>query len=56
MGDYTAELTVCMLTIFGKIIYNGNHLEEKPKHYSILYFSIVIANQVLIMDLLSGLL
>jgi hypothetical protein len=55
----TAELAVYLLTLFGEVIYNGNlmlmfinHLEEKPKDYSILYVSIVIANQVLIMDLL----
>jgi hypothetical protein len=54
-----AELVVYELVLFGEIIYEGNlilifirGLAEKPKDYSILFISILIANQVLIMDLI----
>jgi hypothetical protein len=53
------ELVVYELVLFGEIIYEGNlilifitSLAEKPKDYSILFISILIANQVLIMDLI----
>lgn len=52
------ELIVYEMVLFGEIIYEGNlilifitSLSEKPKDYSILFISILIANQVLIMDL-----
>jgi hypothetical protein len=55
----TAELVVYELVLFGEIIYEGNlillfisNLVDKPKDYSILLISIMIANQVLIMDLI----
>lgn len=53
------ELVVYEMVLFGEIIYEGNlillfisNLHEKPKDYSILLISIMIANQVLIMDLI----
>jgi hypothetical protein len=55
---HLAELILYEIVLFGEIIYNGNllllfvnNLEDKPKDYSILYISIAIANQILIMDL-----
>ena len=54
----TPELIVYELALFAEIVYEGNltllfisNLVEKPKDYSILLISIIIANQVLIMDL-----
>ena len=54
-----AELIVYQMFLSAEIIYNGkllilfiNNLEEKPKDYSILYISLVIANQILVMDLM----
>ena len=54
-----AELIVYQMVLSAEIIYNGkllilfiNNLEEKPKDYSILYISLVIANQILVMDLM----
>jgi predicted branched-subunit amino acid permease len=54
----TPELILYELILFAEIIYEGNltllfigNLEGKPKDYSILLISIMIANQVLIMDL-----
>jgi len=54
-----AGLIAYEIVLFAEIIYNGNlllifvnNLEAKPKDYSILFISIAIANQVLIMDLL----
>lgn len=51
-------MIVYEMVLFGEIIYEGNlillfisNLQEKPKDYSILLISIMIANQVLIMDL-----
>jgi hypothetical protein len=56
---YLAELILCEIILFGEIIFNGNllllfvnNLVEKPKDYALLYVSIAIANQMLIMDLL----
>lgn len=50
---------VCEITLFSEIIYNGfllikliGELEGKPKDYSILFISIFIAFQMLVMDLL----
>ena len=52
------ELVVYEMVLFGEIIFEGNlilifitSLTEKPKDYSILLISIMIANQVLMMDL-----
>ena len=54
-----AELIVYQTVLSGETIYNRtllilfvNNLEEKPKDYSILYISIMIANQILVMDLM----
>ena len=54
-----AELVVYEAVIFGEIIYNGdlimlfiNNLEGHEKEESILLISLLIANQVLIMDLI----
>jgi hypothetical protein len=54
-----AEFMVYEVILFGEIIYNGklmllfiNNLEGHAKEESILLISVVIANQVLIMDLL----
>ena len=54
-----AELIVYQTVLSGETIYNRtllilfvNNLEEKPKDYSILYISLVIANQILVMDLM----
>lgn len=56
---HRAELTIYELVLFGEIIYNGkllvlfvNNLESKPKDYAILLISIIIANQILMMDLI----
>jgi hypothetical protein len=45
--------------LFGEIIFDGNllvmfinNMEEKPKDYAILFVSIWIANQALMMDLM----
>jgi hypothetical protein len=53
------ELAVYEIILFGEIIYNGNllvlfigSLEGKEKDLSILLISIIIANQILIMDLI----
>lgn len=52
-------LVVFMIVLFAEIIYNGtllitfiNELKEKPKDYSILFVSILIAWEVLVMDLM----
>lgn len=56
---HKAEFLAYELVLFGEIIYNGhlmllfvNHLEGHPKEESILLISIIIANEILIMDLL----
>jgi hypothetical protein len=52
-------LVVFEIVLFAEIIYNGtllikfiNDLSEKPKDYSILFISILIAWQILVMDLI----
>jgi hypothetical protein len=47
------------VVLFGEIIYAGhlmlyyiNHLEGKPKDYTIFFLTIIIANQMLMMDLI----
>jgi hypothetical protein len=56
---HLAEMILYEIILFGEIIYSGNllllfvnNLEEKPKEYALLYVSIAIANQTLIMDLI----
>ena len=56
---HRAELIIYELVLFGEIIYNGklmvlfvNNLEAKSKDYAILLISIIIANQILMMDLI----
>lgn len=54
-----AEIIVYELVLFAEIIFNGHllmdfvhNLEDRPKEISILLISIVIANIILIMDLM----
>lgn len=53
------SLIVFMMVLFGEIVYSGillvtfiEHLENKPKDYSILFVSIMIAWQIHVMDLM----
>lgn len=53
------EFLAIELILFGEIIYAGhlllysiNHLEEKPKDYAVFLLTIIIANQMLMMDLI----
>jgi hypothetical protein len=57
-GDLPLLVTF-LIVLFAEIIYNGtllisfiNNLQEKPKDYSILFVSIFIAWEVLVMDLI----
>jgi hypothetical protein len=52
-------LIIFEIVLFAEIIYDGlllisfiNHLEAKPKDYSILFISVMIAWEVLVMDLI----
>lgn len=52
-------VVVCEIALFAEILYNGTllikligQLEGQPKDYSILFISIFIAWQMLVMDLL----
>lgn len=56
---HRVELVIYEMILFAEIVYNANllilfigDLEGKVKDYSILLISIMIANQILIMDLI----